>query len=374
MANDVFANGREISCKAGDGKSICAFPDVCFTPPENPATPPGVPIPYPNTGMASDTTSGSKTVKISGKEVMLKNKSYFKKSTGDEAGCAAKKGVITSVNKGKVYFNSWSMDVKFEGENVVRHLDMTTHNHMSPTPNTGPWPYADSMALGDLENTKHPCKKDMKKEREKCQNVEKKINAKVAKGEISKGSKNKALRDAYCGNKGCQKARKCMLVPYKPEKSEGQLGCCPGMTPHHVIPVHCFMGKGERDKPDPKKFDGCKNYDLDKAPCICVEGKSKTKTHGKIHKVFDKLEDDHLDPGDKRKAGSWTYAEAKEAAKDSCNKNQPGCDKKCTEAQVKAYHEDEAKIDPGTLLRADSTGHGTPDDFTPSVTVTEYQE
>ena len=57
---------------------------------------------------------------------MLKNKSYFKKSTGDEAGCAAKKGVITSVNRGKVYFIAWSMDVKVEGENVVRHLDMTT--------------------------------------------------------------------------------------------------------------------------------------------------------------------------------------------------------------------------------------------------------
>ena len=38
MANDVFANGREISCKKADGKSICAFPDVCMTPPENPAT------------------------------------------------------------------------------------------------------------------------------------------------------------------------------------------------------------------------------------------------------------------------------------------------------------------------------------------------
>ena len=112
MANDVYANGREMSCKSGEGKSICAFPDVCFTPPENPATPPGVPIPYPNTGMSSDTTDGSKTVQISGKEVMLKNKSYFKKSTGDEAGSAAKKGVITSVNTGKVYFNSWSMDVK----------------------------------------------------------------------------------------------------------------------------------------------------------------------------------------------------------------------------------------------------------------------
>ena len=58
MSNDVFANGMEISCKAADGKSICAFPDVCMTPPENPATPPGVPVPYPNTGMASDTTSG----------------------------------------------------------------------------------------------------------------------------------------------------------------------------------------------------------------------------------------------------------------------------------------------------------------------------
>ena len=90
MGNDVFVNGREISCKAADGKAICAFPDVCFTPPQTPATPPGVPIPYPNTGMASDMTSGSKKVKISNKEVMLKNKSYFKKSTGDEAGCAPK--------------------------------------------------------------------------------------------------------------------------------------------------------------------------------------------------------------------------------------------------------------------------------------------
>jgi hypothetical protein len=156
MANDVFANGREISCKAGSGKSICAFPDVCFTPPENPTTPPGVPIPYPNTGMTSDTTSGSKNVKVSNKEVMLKNKSYFKKSTGDEAGSAAKKGVVTSVNRGKVYFNSWSMDVKIEGQNVVRHLDLTTHNHASQPGQTPPWPYADTMAF-DAETTKKDC-------------------------------------------------------------------------------------------------------------------------------------------------------------------------------------------------------------------------
>ncbi len=150
MANDVFANGREVSCKKGDGKSICAFPDVCMTPPENPATPPGVPVPYPNTGMSKDMTKGSKSVKISGKEVMLKNKSYFKKSIGDEAGSAAKKGVVTSVNRGKVYFVSWSMDVKIEGENVVRHLDMTTHNHASPIANTPITNHIDNMATDPI--------------------------------------------------------------------------------------------------------------------------------------------------------------------------------------------------------------------------------
>ena len=62
MSNQVFANGRELACKAGSGKTICAMPDVCMTPPENPATPPGVPVPYPNTGLASDTSDGSTTV------------------------------------------------------------------------------------------------------------------------------------------------------------------------------------------------------------------------------------------------------------------------------------------------------------------------
>ena len=145
MANNVFANGREISCKKADGKSICAFPDVCFTPPENPTTPPGVPVPYPNTGMAKDTAKGSKKVKISGNEIILKNKSHFKKSYGDEAGSTTKKGIITSNNRGKVYFNAWSMDVKFEGKNVVRHFDLTTHNHRSFPGNTPTWPYLDTL-------------------------------------------------------------------------------------------------------------------------------------------------------------------------------------------------------------------------------------
>ena len=153
MANDVFANGREIACKAGDGQVDLRLPRRLHDAAREPGDAARRAGPYPNTGMASDTTDGSTTVKISGKEVMLKNKSYFKKSMGDEAGCAAKKGVVTSVNRGKVYFIAWSMDVKFEGENVVRHLDMTTHNHASPVPNTPPQIFAARMAL--MNNSTH---------------------------------------------------------------------------------------------------------------------------------------------------------------------------------------------------------------------------
>jgi Domain of unknown function (DUF4150) len=146
MSNEVYANMMAVSCKQAAGKSICAFPDVCMTPPQTPVTPPGVPIPYPNTGMASDTSDGSTSVKISGQEVMLKNKSSFKKSMGDEAGVAPMKGVITHKNMGKVFFTMWSMDVKIEGENVVRMMDLTTHNHGSMPGNSPPWPYTDSVA------------------------------------------------------------------------------------------------------------------------------------------------------------------------------------------------------------------------------------
>ena len=36
MSNNIFANMMEVSCKKADGKSICAFPDVCWTPPQAP--------------------------------------------------------------------------------------------------------------------------------------------------------------------------------------------------------------------------------------------------------------------------------------------------------------------------------------------------
>lgn len=215
MANQVFANGMEVSCKAADGKSICAFPDVCFTPPQTPATPPGVPIPYPNTGLASDTSDGSTTVKISGQEVMLKNKSYFKKSTGDEAGCAPKKGVINSKITGKVYFTAWSMDVKVEGENVVRHLDLTTHNHGS-TANEGiPFPHLDQMFVGGSS----------------CQSIFAAEHINVHRH----GSKN----------------------------------CPDGYESDHILQNACFensRGGGG--------ITSCPKYKVNDAPCICLKGAS----------------------------------------------------------------------------------------------------
>ncbi|MEN8178387.1 MAG: DUF4150 domain-containing protein [Pseudomonadota bacterium] len=211
MANKVFANGREVACKAAKGKTICAFPDVCFTPPQTPATPPGVPIPYPNTGMASDTTSGSKKVKITKKEVILKNKSYFKTSMGDEAGSAPKKGVVTSKNKGKVYFKAWSMDVKVEGKNVTRHLDLTTNNHASDPGDTPPWPYIDTFTPPDLP--KKPCKSSCPKKPndDEYKKLRRKSPTSQAREDVNKVSPKK------CAACGCSPSRLAAdhIVPLK---------------------------------------------------------------------------------------------------------------------------------------------------------------
>lgn len=257
MANDVFANGREISCKKADGKTICEFPDVCFTPPENPATPPGVPVPYPNTAFAKDTTEGSKSVKISGQEVMLKNVSYFKTSTGDEAGSAAKKGMITSTNKGKAYFISWSMDVKYEGKNVVRHLDMTTNNHASPAAN-GSVPQVETDSQAPSAET--DCKEVLEK---------------------------------------------YPVETYKEQKNK-KTGVYRGKQSHHVIQNSHFQ------KPRGTTIKGiCPGYTEDDAPCIPLSNGTNTKTeHGRVSKM------QKADGKRYRSSGkNPTYKEARQDAK-----------------------------------------------------------
>ncbi|HEC16856.1 MAG TPA: DUF4150 domain-containing protein [Sedimenticola sp.] len=345
MSNDVFANGREISCKSGSGKSICAFPDVCFTPPENAATPPGVPIPYPNTGMASDTTSGSKTVKITKKEVMLKNKSYFKKSTGDEAGSAAKKGVVTSVNRGKVYFNAWSMDVKIEGENVVRHLDLTTHNHASSTTNTPPMIHVDSMAYEFPVS----CKKHVDDNNEACQGATQIKN--------KKGAKQGMNCDNAKDPKKCKAARRCLLMSKAKDKS---FCCHPSTTGHHMIESHCFCEKGDRGTALPE-FQG---YDVEAAPCVCAEGPRHHGEHGDFHAIQGVRERGKIlivkqmiaegQPTRRTPERAWSYGEAKQAGLDAHEDVfGPGaCDPGCLEDQLDKFHSKFLSEGDDTLVRS----------------------
>lgn len=316
MANNVFANGREISCKSGSGKSICAFPDVCMTPPENPATPPGVPIPYPNTGMTRDTTNGSRDVKVSGKEVMLKNSSYFKKSMGDEAGCAAKKGVVSSVNRGKVYFTSWSMDVKIEGKNCVRHLDMTTHNHGSAG-NSPPWPFIDSMSMA--ADADHPCNGMGQDIKDNC-----------------------AGATDYSAD--CCTARKCLLAPYHPNT------CCDGpdgktMTPHHPLPSNNFIPHSTRKALKRGEVDAATGYSPEPAPCICLQGSSHHKgtEHGDVGCNYTVERNKWLNNSDNadkvytRDAGCEVAA-LSVVGKVNTSGGSQGCDKECLERQLKDGH------------------------------------
>ncbi|WP_420233535.1 PAAR-like domain-containing protein [Pseudomonas sp. ABY48] len=364
MANEVFANNMEISCKAADGKSIACFPDVCFTPPQAPPTPLGVPIPYPNTGMAKDTTKGSRTVKISGKEVMLKDKSHFKTSYGDEAGNAPKKGIITSKIKGKVYFTSWSMDVKYEGKNVVRHMDLTTHNHASQPGNTMPWTYADRMALAeDLAQ----CEGERKRAKDTCGDASQKMvcpdisklqtatkarkAAKDAAGDGFKDdpayqAKHAEVQSEYSSlaktinDDPCQKAMRCFLAPFKPNR------CCPGQTGDHLIDSASFTdGPAYARQPrnqHPTKT-GWSKYKTDKAPVMCAEGPNQTTaTHGQMHTRRGVVA---LREADAK--GEWPRSKATQTGAKAAKKTFPDseCSQECLVAQLNKYH-DKAK-DPG---------------------------
>ncbi len=129
MAVNVGVNKMSVVTKDSSGTTV-AFPDVCKTP--SPAGP--IPIPYPNVARSSDTAQGTKTVSVKGNPVCVKD-SNFSTSTGDEAGTAGG-GVASSKTKGKAEFVNYSFDVKFEGKNVARALDLMLHNDK----NTPPFP------------------------------------------------------------------------------------------------------------------------------------------------------------------------------------------------------------------------------------------
>jgi hypothetical protein len=228
VADTVYANGRAVSCKSSGNKVIAGFPDVCLSPPSPPAGP--LPLPYPVSSNASDMTSGSSTVKISGDEIMLKDKSYYKKCTGDEAATKSLgQGAINHALSGKVYFVSWSMDVLVEGENVVRHLDMTTSNHASPMAN---------------ESVPFP-----------------------------------GIEDAWLAP-GCTATyQKYGLSAYDKAK------CPSGDNSHHPAMNACFQS------PRHSSIPSCKNYHCGKAPGICLETENPAKGKETPHKLINKKQE-----------------------------------------------------------------------------------
>jgi hypothetical protein len=120
LTQTVFANGRGVDHKGSGGMSP-VFPDVCKTP--TPAGP--VPIPYPNIGMASNTSDGPKSIKVDGNMPMAKSAKY-RMTSGDEAGTAM--GVISNKVKGEAEYMLYSFDVKLEGRNACRLGDPLFHN------------------------------------------------------------------------------------------------------------------------------------------------------------------------------------------------------------------------------------------------------
>jgi Domain of unknown function (DUF4150) len=316
---DVYANGMSIACKAADGKTVAAFPDVCFTPPLTPATPPGVPIPYPNTAMASDTTNGTKTVMIAGQEVMLKNISVFKTSTGDEAGSAPKKGVVTSTIKGEANFISWSMDVKFEGENIPRHLDLMGHNEQCDPTNTPPWVYLEKM---EAPPEGHPCHDEIVRAQGAC-----------------KDSKPMPVGDRIhlkCDSEGkCEEKMACILVPKGQDKEK----CCsPNNTGHHMIEDHWVSGV--------EGFPMAQNNaGYEAALTVCANPVRTPGTrHRMLHDIQGTFEESFMKGGARYDPslpnGGWNYGAGKEAALTAHNDvlKSSGCSRRCLENQLDDFY------------------------------------
>ncbi|MFP2929496.1 DUF4150 domain-containing protein [Pyxidicoccus sp. 3LG] len=149
MANTVGVNKLSVITKDSNGITT-AFPDVCKTP--SPGGP--IPIPYPNIARSSDTAKAADSVVVAGNPLCVKD-SNFSTSTGDEAGTAGG-GVASSKTKGKAEFVNFSFDVKAEGKNVARALDLMLHNDK----NTPPFPVVQPPVVamgGAAEKPKCPC-------------------------------------------------------------------------------------------------------------------------------------------------------------------------------------------------------------------------
>lgn len=360
MSATVFANGMSIACKVSSGRTIAAMPDVCLSPPSPPAGP--VPIPYPNTAAASDTDKGSKTVEIGGEPVMLKDQSVFKTSTGNEAATKSfGMSVVTHKIQGEASFVAWSMDVKFEGQNVPRHMDLMGHNEACSPTATPPWPFMDSMAAGAGD----PCQENKQAEQTACSEYKpNKPDGPDACPETPAAGKPTTDAPAFAyaakirSNK-CLRARRCKLQPYC-ETEKGNGGCCDGQTGHHLIEASAFYSSGRG--PGGALFN-CSRYSESAAPSICAEGTGHgVGTHGLMH-TFQSASALECAPGALMASGTMfthrrtTVADAQKGGAKAVSETFPesGCKEKCIEAQLSDYHERICRMTDPTQIKAVTT-------------------
>ena len=114
MAQTVNANSLAVTHKSSAGAPSVVFPDVCKTPIAGGP----VAIPYPNVAASAGTRTGYAGGKVKvGQKDDPQGKSVFKASSGDEAGAAAGKGVISSRAAARSPFKRYSY--KGHGVSVV---------------------------------------------------------------------------------------------------------------------------------------------------------------------------------------------------------------------------------------------------------------
>lgn len=142
MPATVIVNNLTVVHKSSGGTAVAAF-DVCKTP--TPTAP--LPLPYINTALSRQLARGTKSVRADGQPAMLKS-SNIASSTGDEPGTLG--GVISGKSRGKALPRSYSLDVKFEGQPIVRFTDMVAQN-AGAAPNTAGILSQPSHTLLDLK-------------------------------------------------------------------------------------------------------------------------------------------------------------------------------------------------------------------------------
>ena len=271
----------------------------------------------------------------------------LKKTTGDEAGCATKKGLITSVNRGKAYFNSWSMDVKFEGQNVVRHMDLSTHNHGSLPSNSPTWPYVDTASL----TPDHPCHASVQEEQEAC---DPNGTPPGSQPRMVQGSGGNLVQKGNNCTQRCAEARACAL----PMKKDDKKVCChPDTTGDHLVEVNSFTkssGRGGAGLPSeavlnsiggfsvslaapksrPRRLSGFANYNDEVAPTACVRPPGRGTNHNRMQSRRDAIKRryrlmakgiPHPTPHWQTEVSFWTYDEAANAGVDSHQREFRNC-------------------------------------------------